>query len=255
MTKIATAGLVLILAGMTVRVSAQEKSPAVIQRVGKEGPGIRTTTATDLLPLPELAAIIAEDSGRIVVDHIMEPGMRPKGYEKTDLKEGDIILMANGGKLASVSALRDLYESAGIGSTVRIGARRGSEMLIASFVKADPKNLPRLKMSVSRGGGDDMFVLPQAGLLLAEKGKSVVVQDVIATPEGGAKSDAQKGDLVTALNGSPLHSLKDLRAIYSKIAVGDRVQLETSRAGKAGKLEFAKVKDEGKVTIRRQVGR
>src|SRR6266699_6911456 len=102
MTTIGTAGLLLILAGISVRVSAQEKSPAVIQRVERDGPGVRTMTATDLLPLPELAAIIAEDSGKIVVDHIMEPGMRPKGYEKTDLQEGDIILMANGGKLASV---------------------------------------------------------------------------------------------------------------------------------------------------------
>ncbi len=251
----AAAVLAVILASLLPRVTAQQKSPTVFRRIETDGKGDRRTTVTDLLPVPELAAIIAEDSGRIVVDHIMKANMRPKGYEKTDLQEGDVLLMANGGKLASVSALRELYESAAVGSTIKVGVRRNAEMLIASFVKADPKNLPQLKMSVSHGDDDDIFVLPQAGLILAGKGKSVVVQDVISTPSGGVKGEARKGDLVMKINGSPLRSLKDLRAIYSKLAEGDHVELLTSRSGKTGSLEFAKVKDEGRVMIRRQAGK
>ena len=100
-----------------------------------------------------------------------------------------------------------------------------------------------------------MFVIAQAGLILGEKGKSVVVNDVIPNATADVKGEVQRGDIIVKLNGSALHSLKDLRARYSKLPVGERIRFSTNHSGKEGSLEFAKPKDEGRVTIRRQVNK
>jgi S1-C subfamily serine protease len=98
-----------------------------------------------------------------------------------------------------------------------------------------------------------MFGIPQAGLILSEKGKSVVVKDVLPDPQTEVRGEAKQGDVVVKINGSPVSSLKEFRTAYEKLPVGSKIQLGTSRSGKDLKLEFAKPKDDGKMIIRRQV--
>ena len=128
-------------------------------KIVRRGPGGTSTqelSADQFLSVPELAAMILEQKKEIVVDHIMEKEMRMKGYETTELQEGDHILMANGKKLGSLAELRDLYKSAATGATVKLGMKRGESMVIASFVKADAKDLPKTRMMISEGGGDEI---------------------------------------------------------------------------------------------------
>ena len=249
---------VIALASVFVLVSgnfpsvAQQQAPVQVRKIERGGPGVHREIAGDILSVPELSALFAEEKGKIVVDHIMEPEMRAKGYEKTDLEEGDMVLMANGRSLGSIGALKALYDSAATGATVKLGVKRKEEMLIASFVKADPDKLPKLKMIVSHGGDEDMFGIPQAGLIFGDKGKTVVVREVLSNPSSEVRGEARKGDIVVKLNGSPVNSLKALRAAYEKLAVGANIRLVTSRSGKESTLEFSKPKDEGRMIIRRQ---
>ena len=52
---------------------------------------VREMTEDNMLHVPELSAMIIEDGKELTVDHIMEKEMRMKGYEDTELMEGDKI--------------------------------------------------------------------------------------------------------------------------------------------------------------------
>jgi S1-C subfamily serine protease len=247
------AGLLALLTlsgGISV---ARQHTVIRTQSIDTSGAMVRGGAQQENLPVLEAAAIIGQDGDTLVVGHILEENMRPKGYEKTELEEGDAILMANGKKVTTVGALRELYEGAAIGSTVKLGVRRKSEMMIASFIKADPKTLPKLRMMISSGGDQEILGIPQAGFLLTVKGKQLAVKDVLPNASDKLRETMHTGDLVLKVNESAIHSFKEFRAVYDKISEGAPVKLLTSRAGKTQTVEFAKPKDDGRVTIRRRV--
>lgn len=217
------------------------------------GPSSAARQVEGVLSIPELSAVIGEDGGRMVVDHVMEPGMRPKGYEKTDVQEGDVLLMADGKKMNTLKDARDHYEAAAAGSTVKLGFRRNEQMLIASFVKADPREMPKVRMMVSHGGPEtDMLGVPQVGLRFGSRNKLVVIQDVLpnaATRLPGA--DVREGDVVTKLNGETVSSFREFARLYERVAAGARIELSTSRKDSSQTVSFAKPEDTGRVIIRR----
>ncbi len=211
------------------------------------------TTSKELLHIPELSAMIAEANGKLTVDHVLELAMRAKGYEKTDVKEGDVLLMANGKKLGGLPELKELYNSAPIGSTVKVGIKRNEEMLIASFTKADPKSMPHMRMMISRGEDEDFLGIPQIGLRFASSGKDVVVKEVLPNASTELPDvDVKEGDIVSMLDGNPVKTFKGFTSAYGKLHAGDHVELVTVRAGKSHTIVFSKPKDDGRVVIRRQ---
>ena len=242
----------LTLALLTTAAVAQQQSPMRIKKIERNGPGVRRASSDKALTVPELSAVMSQNGEQVTVDFIMEPQMRVKGYEKTELQEGDVILMVNGRKVTSVENLEELYDTAATGSTVKFGVRRKEETLMASFVKADPKTLPKLLMVVSHGDDEEMLGIPQVGLMLGSKGKEVVVNDVLPNEGTGLHGDAQPGDVILKLNGEPVKSIKDFRSAYEKLSAGSRVELTTSRSGQNRSIDFAKPKEEGRMMIRRQ---
>ena len=231
---------------------AHQPQMRVMKRSSGDGV-VREMTEDNIFAVPELSAMIGQDGDKLVVENIMEAQMRPKGYEKTDLLEGDVILMADGKKTGSLKDLRDIYKGASVGSTVKIGIKRKDEMMIVSFVKADPKNLPHMRMIVSNGKDEDFMGIPQIGLLFGSKGKEVVIKNVLPNASKDIPDvDVKEGDIVTKVNGSPIKSFKDFQKAYEVIAVGDHVEIIASRSGKLQKIGFSKPKNEGKTIIRRQ---
>jgi S1-C subfamily serine protease len=208
-----------------------------------------------MLHVPELSAMIIEEGKELRVDHIMEPEMRMKGYEKTDLKEGDKILMANGKKVGSVKELKEIYSKVATGETVKFGVKREEGTLIASFVKADQKDLPKMKMMIAEGGGEgdvEILGIPQVGLIFSNKGNDVIVKAIMPDKSDAVKNaDVKEGDIVSTLNTFAVKSFGDFQKRYKKIPAGDKVEVVLSRSGKTETITFTKPKDEGKVIIRR----
>jgi S1-C subfamily serine protease len=230
--------------------SAQQMK--IVRKAGPGGTVTREFTQDQILGIPELAAMILEQGKDIVVDHIMEKEMRVKGYETTELKEGDKILMADGQRITSLKELRDHYEKAAPGATVKFGIKRGDEMVIASFVKADPKDLPKTRMLIAGGDDKEMLGIPQIGLILAAKGNDVVVDRVLENAAAELKgANLKQGDVIATLNTFAVKSFADFRDRYEKIPVGDKVELIAKRAGATQTVTFAKPKRDGKVIIRR----
>lgn len=244
---------VLILAAACILLAVP--SDAQHMKIVRRAPGGATAkefSQDQLLNVPELSVMILEQESELVVDHVMEKEMRMKGYETTDLEEGDRILMANGRKLAGIKDLRELYEKTPPGAVVKLGVKRAGGTVMASFVKADPKSLPKTRMIISGGEDMDILGIPQVGLILGAKGEDVVVDHVL---ENAAKelgdADVKKGDVITMLNTFPVKSFADLQKRYEGIPAGDRVELIAKRGTKTTTLTFAKPKEEGKVIIRK----
>ena len=206
----------------------------------------------DLFHIPEISAMISGAGGTMKVDHVLDPEMRPKGYEKTEVKEGDVILMVNGKRPDGLSGLKELYANAPVGSTMKIGIKRNDEMLIASFTKADPKDMPKMRIMISHGDGGDFLGIPQIGLRFTSKDGDVIVKEVLPNA-GKALPDAhvKEGDIITKMNGLTITSFKRFESAYEKIPVGDRVELVAGRAGTSQTITFLKPKDDGRVIIRR----
>ncbi|MBI5215197.1 MAG: PDZ domain-containing protein [Ignavibacteriae bacterium] len=242
----------LLIAATTI-LSAQEK-----KIIKKEGGGTWVNEEGDIFDVPELAVFITQEGDDLVITNVMEENARPKGYEDIDVQLNDVILMANGKRMKTIRDLQNLYKEAKPGTTIKLGMKRGEDMLLASFDKADPEKLPKRKMIVKTmdGGEMDMMGIPQVGLLIGSKGKEVFISEVFDDIEEKLPdADVKKGDVITKLNGKEISSFKDFSKAYGKLDVGEKVVLATLRSGKTYTITFKKPKEEGGMkVIRKTIG-
>ncbi|MEE8583231.1 MAG: hypothetical protein V3T83_00070 [Acidobacteriota bacterium] len=75
-------------------------------------------------------------------------------YSDLDLKEGDVIVIADGQPLTSIDDFKKIYEEAEVGAEISLGVRRENEVMVLSFPKPDPSSLPRMRMQ--RGAGEGL---------------------------------------------------------------------------------------------------
>ena len=240
----------LILIGITL-------SPAQKTVVHKDSSNVVLQSGGTMFDIPELAALASQDGDRILVGNVMDASMRAKGYEKIDIQAGDIIMMANGKRMEKLEDLQQLYNDAKIGETIKLGIKRGEDMMIASFDKADPATLPKHKMVIRQSGGEDMLAIGSVGLMLGTMGKDIVITDIMDNAkEALPGADIKEGDVVQKLNGEKIASFKDLSARFQKLAVGDNVEFVTVRAGKTHTIKFKKQEDKGGMKIiRKTIGK
>ncbi len=244
----------IVFTALSVFCSAFLQAQMKIIRRGEGGKQI--VTEGDMFDLPELASLITLQKGKIVVDNVFEKNMRPKGYESVDIQQGDIILMINGKKIKTIQDLKDAYSSAAVGSAVKFGIERNEQMTIVSFDKADPDKLPKRKIMINNGGGDDghdIMIVPGTGLLVGSKGKEVTVDEILTDlPSSLKDADVKKGDIVTAINDVKVKSFKDFSEAYEKITIGDKVTFSTSRNGKEISFSFKKAEPGRQRVIKRE---
>lgn len=235
------------LCGITMQSAIAQPTgqPKMITRQIKAG--------DDMFMLPELGAVIIQDSSGISVAAMPPDGHVPKGYESVDLKEQDRLIMLAGKKLLKVADLREFYEKAAIGDTLKLGVKRGEQMRLVSIVKADPANLPQRQIKMIKDGGeaeggpdwtgakteqvvtagDGTTIVPELGLVLKPSNNGLMVEATLGNvgnlyPGGGP----EKGDFIRKLNDRPVRSAEDFEAQFAAIATGAPVRLEYERGGK-----------------------
>ncbi|MFN0159364.1 MAG: PDZ domain-containing protein [Bacteroidota bacterium] len=221
-------------------IAAVINSYSQVRIVRGDSTGTMMQHVVEIFQLRELGALISSDKDHLRVDHIMPPEKRPKGYADVDLKEGDIILMANAKKVKDVAALKELYEGMKVGEVFKMGIRRDEAMMLVSFTIADSNNLPKMQMRmITAGDGGDVEALPALGLIISMKGKAVEVLDIL--PDGAApKAGAMKGDIVLELNGKKAATVKAFVDTYDSLPVGSNVTLKLDRDGKPVTFSFSK---------------
>ncbi|MFZ1685390.1 MAG: PDZ domain-containing protein [Candidatus Zixiibacteriota bacterium] len=219
----------------------------------------------------ELGAVIAKDSSGIHVLFIGPSESRPKAYQSVDLQAQDEILMMNGKKLTSIEDLEKGYEAAAIGSTLQFGVKRGGQLMVVSFPKADPKDLPKRQMMIMNDDGkggknfkmngkdlkmapgiDEVDHIPGLGVLVGVKDKKVVIAAVMpfAMEDPNLKSLAS-GDEVLSVGGKPVASTSQVISAYQETKVGDKFSFKVMHGGKETEVSVTKQEDTGVRIIRK----
>ncbi|MCH7678947.1 hypothetical protein IID10_06205, partial [candidate division KSB1 bacterium] len=92
--------------------------------------------------LQEVQTILTSKDDTIKVMTVLPERMRPKGYGDIVLKENDEILMVNAKRVKTVQEFEELYNALEIGGTLKMGIRRKGDLMIESFKKIDPEDMP-----------------------------------------------------------------------------------------------------------------
>ncbi|PWB74222.1 hypothetical protein C3F09_04220 [candidate division GN15 bacterium] len=190
----------------------------------------------------------------------------PKEYQAVDIRKGDIILMVDGKRMFTPEQLEKHYDSVAVGQEMKLGLKRGNDMLIASFKKADPSTLPQMKRIVmtADGQGDegkpggkalsidgDAVPILELGVIFAAKDGAITVADVLPVPGvSNLKSEPHKGDRLISLQGASFTTAASLIKAWDNITVGDTVRIILSRGGKETLSVFAKPKAVGEVRLK-----
>jgi S1-C subfamily serine protease len=208
----------------------------------------------DVFPIPEIGALVVKAEADLKIQFVPPAENRREPYKSVDLQLGDLILMANGKRVKTIKELTDAHASTTIGAEFKLGIQRGKEMMIVSFPKADPKDLPQRTMRIMTTGGEGAEVLPAVGVVLAQKQKSVVIDKILPVETAIVKTlDVKEGDVITAINGKPVATVKDFVGIYDGLEVGSPVTVKTDRKGAPLQVTFKKPKPMGPVFIRKEV--
>jgi len=208
--------------------------------------------------LAELGAVIVQRAGALEVLFVAPPPERPKGYADVDVEAGDRLMMLNGKKLKTVADLEAGMNEAAVGEAVKIGLKRGKDLRMIAFPKADPDDLPRAQMMMKHvsvdesgekkemhftadGEGEPLSVLVGGGLLVkAEEGRLVVAHLLPDAGEILGAADVRQGDLLISLQGEKLSEPAALDEAWSRIETGDEVALVLARDGKEFGVNFIK---------------
>ena len=209
--------------------------------------------SAELFSLPELGALVAAQGNVLTVRFVSPPSNRKPPYKEVDLREGDALLMVNSRRIRTISELTSAYEAIAVGSEVKLGLERGKEMMIAAFLKGDPKDFPRMQFRMQRGPADGTEIFPAVGVALAEKGKQVVVKEILPIETGAVrKLDVRQGDVIVSLNGWVVTSLKAYVEKFETIPVGETMEWKLKRGGRTVIVSFPRPKPAGPMIIRRE---
>jgi len=196
--------------------------------------------------------LVTADGKTLTVRFVSPPPNRTEPYRNVDLREGDVVLMINGKRVRTVAEITSAYAATPVGAELKIGVERGKEMLIASFAKADPKDLPQMKVMIRQEGGEGVELFPAVGVSLVEQGKKVVIKEVLPLETSAVhRLDVKAGDVIVSLNGWSVSSLKAYVEKFDAIAVGAPVEWKTERNGRQLTISFLRPKPMGQVMIRK----
>jgi len=200
--------------------------------------------AGDVLMINEFGGMIIYKDSAVTVEMVMPPDNRPDDYKDLDLRQGDVIRMANGKKLNSTEALRELYETAGIGETIKLAILRDGKMKLRKFLKGDPATLPKpmmMTMITDEVSAGDELALPGAGLMLKSNGGKLVVDALIDNLVPKYDGDSpRKDDTILVIQGNDYTSPQSFMDTYDAIEPGANVTLVLMRKGKKITASFVR---------------
>jgi serine protease Do len=203
--------------------------------------GIRTQTVTAILAA---GLKLPRASGAVIADVLPgSPGAR------AGLHPGDIVLTVDGkvmdnGRQLQVSLYRRLVgdvvtldvlrDGQALKIPVVMAERKGSILGVTAAIDPRQNLVPRLDIL-----GVDLNPQIAAVLPALRVGSGVVVASTVAGAIDSRDGGLAPGDIVYAVNRTPVTSLRDLRAALSALNSGDSVVLHLERRGELMYLPFA----------------
>jgi len=225
--------------------------------------------------LKEVQTIFTSKDDTIKVMMVLPERLRPKGYGDIVLKENDEILMVNAKRVKTVQKFEELYNALEIGETLKMGIRRKGELMIESFKKIDPEDMPEganimilndmpgeeegheggMMRTFTMDGGDSEEMRPWfgTGLVLGMEDDKIKIIRIMEGMTGAlGKADIKEGDEIKSLNGQKVETLDKFFEMYEKLDTGSKVEIEYARAGKKMQAAFEKPNVQGRMRMRRE---
>ena len=207
--------------------------------------------------LEEVDAILADHDDSITVKTIL--GKK----EQTDLKKGDIIFMAQGEPVASISDLMKLYEKAKENGTFKMAVKRGEERFLTSF-EIDPTASSGRDMfsgnvtfnldDASTSTANNLNIVPELmvyGIVAAGDDSGLIIKKTIPNLNAQLKQKGiSEGDYLIALNNVEINTHKEFRDIWNDISEGEKIELKFRKDGKDISLSLSKINVNGKVIFK-----
>ena len=228
---------------------------------------------SDIVMITELGAILTGQDNTVNVKTLLPVEARPEEYRNIKIKEGDEILMVNSKRIKSAKTFEELYKSAKIGETIKLGISRNKEMLIVSFEKADPQKLPPQRQIIIKqpGPGEDaeekllsenkivlhnpdgrIKPLFSEGFILEDFENHVKISKILPLMKDTlGEIDIQEGDVVVAVNGQKVQSHNEFFSVYDKIEVGSKVTLNLKRKTKKLNVSYKKPEEKSQIIIKK----
>jgi len=216
--------------------------------------------------LDELGAIIVSEDNSLAVQMVMPAEGREAEYKGVDLQAKDQILMLNGKKIVTIQDLDEGYQVIDVGQDVQLAIKRGKDMRIVSFPKADPENKSGPQTMIIRKNVDlpddqhprveanpDMIApIPDAGMvLITEDNKAKVMALLPNASEIFKNNPVQENDIIISLRGQKILSAKQFLELFEGIAYDSPVKMKIERNGKELKVSFKKQKSNMNLNIQR----
>ena len=185
---------------------------------------------------------LARDHGVVVSDVV------PDGpADRAGLKRRDIILTLDGQKLGSAGQLRSRIHRRAAGETLELRVLRGQdELMIGPVVREHQDKASLLERLIH----PEKNLVARLGILCVEIDKEVagmipgLRRDyglIVAAKTAGGQSqsiDLQPGDIIDAVNNSPVALLNTFRSTLSEMKPGDPIVLQIERDGRFQYLAF-----------------
>ncbi|MBI5471757.1 MAG: PDZ domain-containing protein [Ignavibacteriae bacterium] len=238
------------LFGILLLLFATEASPSQVIIKREAGKGAIEEQPVVLM---EAGAIMVMKDGSVIVDHLLPKDRLPKGSQAVDLKEGDVILMANGKKLKSAKELEGFHASLAVGGELKLGVQRGDQKFIVAVTKADPKDLPQMRIKIGGGGGEDLEALPAVGVVLKSLNNKILVDAKFPDSTSAlASANVKQNDQLVEMNKHRISTMKQLMDDYSGLPIGSKVEWKLKRGSETITVNFIKPKPRQGV-IRREI--
>jgi len=176
--------------------------------------------------------------------------VKNSGAEKAGLLKGDVITSINGYNIKNVLDLRNAMEESKVGSVINVKYIRGEKTYNQNVTlgsKPSPRHHHYTRQS-SRYQVDPCKVFIGVYTTSNYDTKGVRVTGIINnTP--AMEANIQKGDIITAIDGLPVHSHKELKVERDKHSQGDAFEISYIRKGIAQTVTaYFKSCEEEKIT-------
>lgn len=223
-------------------------------------PQMRMFTSGDVVFMSELGAVILLKDKSLVIDVVNSAEQRAEVYKSVDLKQNDEVIMINGKKVTILTDLKAAYDSVAVGSDVKLGIKRGKDMMIVSFPKMDQSSMKnqRVMSFTTDGSGEasagvseeiasihasdgEVAIVMELGLIVGESGSKVKVAGLINNQGDESEAGgALEGDVITSIMAQKVTSIKELTEAYDKVEVGKEFSVTLDRNGKAVTIKAVK---------------
>ncbi|PCK85187.1 serine endoprotease DegQ [Rhizobium sophoriradicis] len=190
---------------MVVSVMKQLIAHGEVQR-GRLGVGIQDIT-------PDLADALGLGDLRGALVANVEPG---SAADRAGLKTGDVVTAVDGNAVRGATDLRNRIGLTPVGSEIRLTVKRGSEQReIEVTTTSESRTSSGLSGTLLDGAILRDASAPESGAA----GASGVVIESVAADSRADRAGLRAGDVIVAVNRTPVSSVTELRRTISKAAV------------------------------------